>query len=133
MERNVPTLEPPEDKVSFTSGETGATVPSPLPPQRENLTQGSAVAPAPTLTPAAVAEAAVGAWNTNKRVDALWTIRQNRNVYVGITGVGWKKLSTASDSAITALTLLLSCARANQSPVTYRDEADGMIHETYVW
>jgi hypothetical protein len=47
--------------------------------------------------------------------------------------VGWKKLANNSDSAIVALTVLSASARQTQTQVNYRDEADGMIHEMYVW
>src|SRR4051812_26798063 len=36
---------------------------------------------------------AVGAWQTSKKVDSLWTINQDRNSWVGIAGIGWKKLA----------------------------------------
>lgn len=102
-------------------------------------TAAAAAPAAPTEHPPAAALAAVeeveavGAWLTDKRVSALWCINQNRNVYMGVTGVGWKKLANNSDSAIIALTTLASHARATQSRIDYREEADGMIHECYVW
>jgi len=77
--------------------------------------------------------AGVTAWITSKTFNALWSINQNRNSWVGITGVGWKRLSTASDSGVIALSLLSAHAREKNSPVNYREEADGMIHEMYVW
>jgi hypothetical protein len=77
--------------------------------------------------------AAVGAWNNNKRITALWTINQNRNSWMHVDGVGWKRLSTASESGIVALTRLAAHARERNSVVNYRDEADGMVHEIYVW
>ncbi len=79
------------------------------------------------------AAAAVGAWNNGKRVNALWTINQNRNSWMHVDGVGWKRLSTASESGVVALTRLAAHARERSSVVNYRDEADGMVHEIYVW
>jgi len=99
----------------------------------------AAIAPAAPAEhpPAAVigAEAveAVGAWLADKRVNALWCINQNRNVYMGVAGVGWKKLANNSDSAIIAFTTLASHARATQARIDYREEADGMVHECYIW
>ena len=77
--------------------------------------------------------AGITTWLNNKRITGLWTINQNRNSWVAVDGVGWKKLANNSDSAIVALTVLGSHAREKNSVVNYRDEADGMIHEMYVW
>jgi hypothetical protein len=102
----------PQDLVTAAAGAAGEAKPSAVPP----------------------AEAGgVAAWQNNKRVAGLWSINQNRNAWVFITGVGWKKLANNSDSAIVALTVLSASARQTQTQVNYRDEADGMIHEMYVW
>ncbi len=92
-------------------------------------------ASAPTLEPpvGVKSQAVVGAWLNDKRINATWSISENRNVWVAIVGVGWKKLANNSDSAIVALTMLGTHARQMNSPVNYREEADGMIHEMYVW
>jgi hypothetical protein len=92
-------------------------------------------ASASTLEPptAVNSQAAAGAWLNDKRINATWCINENRNAWVGITGVGWKKLASNSDSAIVALSMLGTHARQMNSPVNYREEADGMIHEMYVW
>ena len=60
-------------------------------------------------------------------------MNENRNAWVSIAGVGWKKLSTATDSSLVAMTMLGSSARHTQSRFDYREEADGMIHEVYLW
>lgn len=75
----------------------------------------------------------VGAWVSGKTVNALWGINQNRNTWVSIAGVGWKRLGTASDSGIMALAMLMAHAKQNQVTINYREEADGLIHEVYVW
>ena len=90
---------------------------------------------APSLEPNAAAQSDGGqtVWNNNKKASALWSINQNRNSWVYVTGVGWKKLANNSDSAVVALTVLAANAKQSQGVYNYRDEADGMIHETYVW
>jgi hypothetical protein len=114
-------------------------------PRQDVLTSGAGVsetAPAaPTaLPPAATADTtggvgAVGAstWVSNKKVNALWAINENRNSWISVAGVGWVKLANNSDSAIVALTMLGANARLTQGYVSYRQEADGMLHEMYVW
>lgn len=87
----------------------------------------------PPAAVSATAEGAATAWFNNKKVNALWCINQNRNSYVSIAGVGWRKLANNSDTAVVALTMLAGAARLSQGPVNYRQEADNMIHEMYVW
>lgn len=87
----------------------------------------------PTLPVEQEVTGGIAAWQNNKRITGLWSINQNRNSWVGISGVGWKKLANNSDTAIVALTMLSAHAREKNSPVNYRTEKDGMIHEMYVW
>ena len=90
---------------------------------------------APSLEPPAEAAGGGGvtAWNNNKKITALWGINQNRNSWVHVDGVGWKRLADNSDSAVVALTILGAHAKQTGATVNYRDEADGKIHEIYVW
>lgn len=88
---------------------------------------------APLLRPSEGVGASVMAWQNNKRITGLWSISENRNSWVHIDGVGWKKLANNSDSAIVALTMLGAHAREKASVVNYREESDGMIREMYVW
>ena len=85
------------------------------------------------LTEALSAGAGTGTWQADKRVTALWSINQVRNDYAYIAGIGWKKLYNASDSSITAMTMLASHAKEKNTRFDYREEADGMIHEIYAW
>jgi len=75
----------------------------------------------------------IAAWLNNKKINGLWSINQNRNSWIGVSGIGWKKLANNSDSAIVALTMLSAHALEKGSVVNYREESDGMIHEIYVW
>ena len=100
----------------------------------------SAAATAPTAEPPTTAEVGIAAggigasvWVNNKKINALWSINENRNSWVGVAGVGWVKLANNSDTAIVALTMLGTNARQTQGIVNYRQESDNMIHEMYVW
>jgi hypothetical protein len=66
-------------------------------------------------------------------VDALWSINQIRNAWMHVVNIGWVKIFNGSDGAFTALNTLASQARQTGRPVTYRQEADGMVHEIYLW
>lgn len=100
---------------------------SPVPPM---ISLGDA---APSLRPIEAVASGISAWQNNKRVTGLWSINQNRNSWVHIDGVGWKKLINNSDSAIVALTMLGAHAHEKGSVVNYCDESDGMIYDMYVW
>jgi len=86
---------------------------------------------AKSFTASAAASATV--WVNGKKINALWSINENRNSWVGVTGVGWVKLANNNDTAIVALTMLGADAKITQGTVNYRQESDGMIHEMYVW
>lgn len=68
----------------------------------------------------------VATWLGDKRVNSLWSINETRNAWVGVAGIGWKKLSNVSDSAIVASTVLASNAKQTQTRFDYRKEADGI-------
>lgn len=125
-----PTALPPAGGINAG---TEGSAPTDLPPALAAGSEGSSSS-VPTLpSTAGISAGEITAWQNDKRINALWAINENRNVFVGVTGVGWKKLSNSNDTAIVALTLLSGSARLTQSLVNYRDEADGMIHEMYVW
>src|SRR5262245_55767261 len=100
----------PEEVVGMLSSNVEAAVPSLTPPQSAGITAVTAVV-------------------NNKRITGLWGINQDRNSWVYIDGVGWKKLINTSSSANTALTMLGAHARELNKQVDYREEADGMIYE----
>jgi hypothetical protein len=79
------------------------------------------------------ADVAATVWQNSQLIGALWSINQDRNSWVYVDNIGWLKLSTASDSAIVALTMLGTHAKQLQKNVDYRQESDQMIHEMYVW
>ena len=81
-----------------------------------------------TATPAATATA----WQSTKKVLALWTNNADRNAYAYVDGIGWKRLATNSDSVHEALLALASSGRLAGS-ITYPEAADGLIHEIYLW
>ncbi len=72
-------------------------------------------------------------WNSQKSIVDQWTINQDRNSWIGVAGIGWQKLSTASDSGCVALTMIASNALITKASVNYRTESDGMVHEIYVF
>ena len=131
-----PTEQPPSEATT-TSGTSaaGQSQPKELSVEQLAAMNVSTTATAPSLMPPAEAAGAGGviAWQSDKRITALWGINENRNSWVHVDGVGWKKLVANSDSAIVALTQLAAHAKQGNRPVNYREEADGMIYEMYIW
>jgi hypothetical protein len=134
-----PTVEPGRETETIGENAMSETMPTQDPPNAgaDSSTSVSGGADgAPTVTPEAAGVgvgSGIAAWLNDKRVSGLWGINQNRNSWVHITGVGWKKLANNSDTAVFALTILAASAKQTQTAYNYRDEADGMIHESYVW
>lgn len=71
-------------------------------------------------------------WHSDKSIIGLWSNNQNRNVYVAIAEIGWKKLADNSDSAIMAMTIILSHAFQTNRKANLMEE-DGQIRQVYVW
>jgi hypothetical protein len=96
---------------------------------------GSVATPAQAVAGVAAQAAAATAmvWQNAKSITNQWTINQDRNSWIGVSGIGWQKLSTASDSGCAALTALASSAIITKASVNYRTESDGMVHEMYVF
>jgi hypothetical protein len=114
------TVEPPREIGELTS---------------ELLAAATTLEAEPTLVPpaAAVAGEAVGLWVTGKQVDALYSTYAARFSWMHVAGGPWRRFSPVSDSGVAALALLAAHARDRGRPVNYREEADQLIHEMYVW
>jgi hypothetical protein len=87
---------------------------------------------APPDTEEAVSEAFGVTWHRNKKITALWSINQNRNSWIGVSGLRWKKLANNSNSAVVALTMLASHAKQMNCSVNIKEDS-GQIKEMYVW
>jgi hypothetical protein len=114
--------------------------PQPLTPDQLNAASTTVVATPsaePVLSPpgapqVAASPATAAAWQSNKKVLALWTNNADRNGYAYVDAVGWKRLATNSDSVHEALLMLVSSARLAGS-ITYPEATDGLVHEIYLW
>jgi hypothetical protein len=125
-----PSALPPAGATAAEYGSASGTATAIAAPATANVASDAA----PTVQPVGEGvSAGVGAWNNSKKITGLWSINQNRNSWTFVDGLGWRKLANNSDSAIVALSVLAAHAREKNSTVNYRDEADGMIHEMYVW
>ena len=131
----MPSQSPPEEQAtSSTIGEGAQSRPNPLTSEEmASAAQFAASASAPTAQPPQAAGGVTATWQSNKTINALWSINENRNVYASVAGVGWVKLLNSSDNIIMQLAALTANAKETGGLVSYRTEADGMMHEIYVW
>jgi hypothetical protein len=101
-------------------------------------TAAAAGHPAPVLHPPGTVGATAGTanlagtWQT-RQVLALYNTRASRSGWAYLDGVGWRRFATTSDCAHVALGTLASAARTSGGTVIARDEADGQLHEIYLW
>jgi len=90
----------------------------------------------PSLSGPASALAADGitasTWRSGT-VTALWSNDEARNAWMLVSGIGWRKLLNARDGAFVALVTLASQARQTGRTIQFREEADGMVYEIYLW
>lgn len=120
------------------AGGTQPTLTAPAP----DTTNGAALAEQdqPKLQPGATGAEAIaalgavtGTWSTGALIDAMWSANEVRNAWMHVASVGWKKIFNGTDGAFMALTALASQARETGRTVNFRVEADGMVHEIYLW
>src|SRR2546430_9823487 len=94
---------------------------------------GPRLRPDSDVTSAAAAGAVTGTWRSSVLVDALWCINEVRNAWLHTASLGWKKIFNGTDGSFTALITLASQAKETGRAITFREEADGMVHEIYLW
>lgn len=81
---------------------------------------------------AGAAYKATSIWHKSKKINALWSINQDRNAWINVSGLNWKRLANHSSSAVVALTMLASHAKQSGRTTNLKEES-GKIVEMYVW
>jgi hypothetical protein len=130
-----PTELPPEAAGVGNGAGTAVEAPRDIEDLTSDLIAGTAATAglevAPTLQPGAAE--AIGLWQTGKHVDALYATYAARFSWMHVAAGPWRRFSPTSDSGVAALALLAAHARDRGRPVNFREEADQLIHEMYVW
>jgi hypothetical protein len=120
---------------TLETGTTELTMPVDEPPQElaMELSTGNESRPAAAENALSATVAVAATWHRGKRITGLWSMNQNRNVWVNLSDIGWRKLANGSDSGIVALNMVASHARQmNRSVDAYEDDKQ-QIKEIYVW
>lgn len=92
---------------------------------------------APTFIPpnasiqASAADEGVTAWHSGQTVTAMWANAAANNGFAAISGLGWRRINPAEETAHQTMVALLSVAHATGGKVNVRIEADNLIHEVY--
>ncbi|NYT01871.1 MAG: hypothetical protein GKC10_03835 [Methanosarcinales archaeon] len=71
-------------------------------------------------------------WQNGKKIIGLWAINENRNAWVYVQGLGWRKLADNFDSVVINLMTMSAHAKGKESSVNFREDGN-MIKEMYVW
>jgi hypothetical protein len=116
-EQSRPTQSPP-DSAASTAEEDEPAQPTELPPSEQAENDDDAYGAA--------------TWHNNRKITALWSIDQNRNSWIHVDGLGWRRLADNSDSAVVALTTLSTHAKQTAATVNLLEDS-GKITEIYVW
>ncbi len=152
MTNTVPSQTPGAPRAAKSQAGSAPGMPSAEPPAKASAHAdcgcgGASVAMAPTGLPAATAggtapalrPASAGAggvaatWQSNVHVAGLWSINEDRNCWIYIDTVGWRKLSTTSESGLVALNMLAANAYQQNAVASCYEGDDGQISQIYVW
>jgi hypothetical protein len=140
--RTTPSKTPPAAAAGRATSGAGMTEPKPPTDAQlaASLAQTGAGAEPTQLPPGVAGVEAVtavtgvtGTWQSGVTVAALWSINEIRNAFMYGPTVGWKKIYNGRDGGFTALVTLASQARQTGRQINFREEADGMVYEIYLW
>lgn len=78
--------------------------------------------------------AVTAAWQTDKKITGLWrSCGNDRNSWMHVDTIGWRKFAENSDSAITAFSIIAAHAKTTGKGANYYEGDDGKITTLYVW
>ncbi|HEX6007272.1 MAG TPA: hypothetical protein VFY80_04880, partial [Burkholderiales bacterium] len=70
-------------------------------------------------------------WRNNVLINGLWHNESDRNAWVHVAGVGWRKLATETASMQSAMLLELAAAKGANRPVNILEDQQ-TVREVYV-
>ena len=73
----------------------------------------------------------IQAEQTNRKVIGLWAINQDRNAWVYIENLGWRRISPDNDVIFYNMLAQLISAKAANRPVNFQEE-NNVIKQVYV-
>lgn len=79
-----------------------------------------------------VDEVAETGWERNQRIVGLWATNQDRNAWVFVSGMGWRKISPDNDNIFFDMLAQLIAAKGGNRPVNFYQE-NKVIKQVYVF
>ncbi len=76
---------------------------------------------------------AAAGWQNDKKVQGQWNNCVDRNGYMYVEGLGWRKFADNSDSAMIAFNIIAAHAKAIGKGVNFYEGDDGKVTTLYVW
>lgn len=117
---NGPTQPLPETESSFGSEENSMKSSTPF----DSFTKEAGAANTDAF--------GAGVWHNSKKINGQWSKAETRNSWIGITDLGWKKINPATDTSVTAITIIAASALETQTPVNVLLDND-QVFEIYNW
>jgi hypothetical protein len=139
---DAPSLVPSQTGTEDLSVDTGGmSRPTQMPESHAGITSAGAGEMWPVLLPPGTAGASstaavsgiTGTWTSGVMCDATWSINETRNAWFHVSGGAWKKIFNGTDGSFMALCTLAAQAKQTGHQMAIREEADGMVHEIYLW
>jgi hypothetical protein len=88
----------------------------------------------PTLMPPSASKGGISTGLvTGQKVVGTYSTANGMNTWLNITGVGFRKITTANANAHLALAIIGCEACEKQSLINYSLDANNMIQEIYLW
>jgi hypothetical protein len=118
------------DREPVSEGQSGSSTPKELSEEELKLTRR---APRETEAEEAADETYASiVRHEDKRVNALWTVDERRNVWLSFAELGWRRIGETSESGVLALAILGAHAKETQCRVDL-EEADGRVVALTCW
>ncbi|MGQ0839331.1 hypothetical protein [Actinokineospora sp.] len=92
----------------------------------------SAPVPPPLDAQGAPAAGIAAGWVLNRTITHLWSYDATTGGWVWVDGIGWKRLSPASESGHSHMTMLATMATHDNLAVDYHEDASGRIDQMLV-
>ena len=140
MPTAIPALSNGAQKGSCSCNDKATLVPDY--PTQERPTEAETIVSAtlstnsyPTQEPPTQGFSAVqaAAWQNNKKVVGMWTNCVDRNTYMYVEGLGWRKFLETSDSAMMAFNIIAAHAKTTNKAVSFYEGDDGKVTTLYVF
>ena len=128
------TQAPPAPAVAEAGPETPPPAPTTMMATATRTSQDMLAPMPPSLDEqgTAIGDGLTAGWVHNRMITHLWSYDAATGVWVWVDGIGWKRLSPASEHGHSHMCLLATLATDRNLPVDYHEDAAGQIDQLLV-